>query len=180
ALRLLEIDTFDRRAANLSRRLYDGALACHMRPFADGMQGFPRMVRDLGRSLDKQLRLEITGQDTQVDRDILEKLDAPLGHLLRNALDHGIESPEERLAAGKPAEAVLRIEARHNAGRLQVTVADDGRGVDIERLRAAVIQRKLSNAATAAKLSDAELLQFLFLPGFSLKESVTDISGRGV
>jgi two-component system sensor histidine kinase and response regulator WspE len=180
AQRLVEIDAFDRRAAHLSHRLYDGALACHMRPFADGVQGFPRMVRDLARTLGKQLRLDIAGHDTQVDRNILEKLEAPLGHLLRNALDHGIESPEERLAAGKPAEAVLGIEARHNAGRLQVTVADDGRGIDLELLRAAVIERKLSNAETAAKLNDAELLEFLFLPGFSMKEAVTDISGRGV
>jgi two-component system, chemotaxis family, sensor histidine kinase and response regulator WspE len=180
AQRLVEMDTFDRRAADLSHRLYDGALACHMRPFADGVQAFPRMVRDLARTLGKQLRLDIAGQDTQVDRNILEKLEAPLGHLLRNALDHGIESPEERLAAGKPAEAVLGIEARHNAGRLQVTVADDGRGIDLERLRAAVIDRKLSNAETAAKLTDVELLEFLFLPGFSMKEAVTDISGRGV
>jgi two-component system sensor histidine kinase and response regulator WspE len=180
AQRLAEMDTFDRRAADLSHRLYDGALACHMRPFADGMQAFPRMVRDLARTLGKQLRLDIAGHDTQVDRNILEKLEAPLGHLVRNALDHGIESPEDRLAAGKSAEAVLRIEARHNAGRLQVTVADDGRGIDLERLRAAVIERKLSNAETAAKLNDAELLEFLFLPGFSMKEAVTDISGRGV
>jgi two-component system sensor histidine kinase and response regulator WspE len=180
AQRLVEMDTFDRRAADLSHRLYDGALACHMRPFADGVQAFPRMVRDLARTLGKQLRLDIAGQDTQVDRTILEKLEAPLGHLLRNALDHGIESPEERLAAGKPAEAVLGIEARHNAGRLQVTVADDGRGIDLERLRAAVIERRLSNAETAAKLTDVELLEFLFLPGFSMKEAVTDISGRGV
>jgi two-component system sensor histidine kinase and response regulator WspE len=180
AQRLVEMDTFDRRAAHLSHRLYDGALACHMRPFADGVQAFPRMVRDLARTLGKQLRLDIAGQDTEVDRNILEKLDAPLGHLLRNALDHGIESPEERLAAGKSAEAVLGIEARHSAGRLQVTVADDGRGIDLDRLRAAVIERKLSNAETAAKLTDAELLEFLFLPGFSMKEAVTDISGRGV
>jgi two-component system, chemotaxis family, sensor histidine kinase and response regulator WspE len=180
AQRLVEMDTFDRRAADLSHRLYDGALACHMRPFADGVQAFPRMVRDLARTLGKQLRLDIAGQDTQVDRNVLEKLEAPLGHLLRNALDHGIESPEERLAAGKPAEAVLGIEARHNAGRLQVTVADDGRGIDLERLRAAVIERKLSSAETAAKLTDVELLEFLFLPGFSMKEAVTDISGRGV
>jgi two-component system sensor histidine kinase and response regulator WspE len=180
AQRLVEMDTFDRRAADLSHRLYDGALACHMRPFADGVQAFPRMVRDLARTLGKQLRLDIAGQDTQVDRNILEKLEAPLGHLLRNALDHGIESPEERLAAGKSAEAVLGIEARHNAGRLQVTVADDGRGIDLERLRAAVIERKLSSAETAAKLTDVELLEFLFLPGFSMKEAVTDISGRGV
>jgi two-component system, chemotaxis family, sensor histidine kinase and response regulator WspE len=180
AQRLVEMDAFDRRAAHLSHRLYDGALACHMRPFADGVQVFPRMVRDLARTLGKQLRLDIAGHDTQVDRNILEKLEAPLGHLLRNALDHGIESPEERLAAGKPAEALLSIEARHNAGRLQVTVADDGRGIDLELLRAAVIERKLSNAETAAKLNDAELLEFLFLPGFSMKAAVTDISGRGV
>jgi two-component system sensor histidine kinase and response regulator WspE len=180
AQRLVEMDTFDRRAAHLSHRLYDGALACHMRPFADGAQAFPRMLRDLARALGKQVRLDIVGGDTQVDRNVLEKLEAPLGHLLRNALDHGIESPEERLAAGKPAEAVLSIEARHNAGRLQVTVADDGRGIDLERLRAAIIERKLSNAEIAAKLNDAELLEFLFLPGFSMKGSVTDISGRGV
>jgi two-component system sensor histidine kinase and response regulator WspE len=178
--RLVEIDGFDRRAAHLSHRLYDGALACHMRPFADGVQAFPRMVRDLARTLGKQLRLDLTGQDIQVDRNILEKLEAPLGHLVRNALDHGIESPEERLAAGKSAEALLVIEARHNAGRLLVTVADDGRGIDLERLRAAVIERKLSNAETAGKLNDAELLEFLFLPGFSMKDAVTDISGRGV
>lgn len=180
AQRLAEIENFDRRAANLSHRLYDGALACHMRPFADGVQAYPRMVRDLARMLGKQVRLCIVGEDTQVDRDILEKLDAPLGHVLRNALDHGIESPGERLAAGKPAEAELRIEVRHSAGRLQVTVADDGRGIDLERLRATVVQRKLSNAETAATLKEPELLQFLFLPGFSMKETVTDISGRGV
>jgi two-component system sensor histidine kinase and response regulator WspE len=180
AQRLVEMDTFDRRAAHLSHQLYDGALACHMRPFADGLQAFPRMLRDLARTLGKQVRLDITGGDTQVDRNILEKLEAPLGHLLRNALDHGIESPPERLAAGKSAEAVLSIEARHNAGRLQVTVADDGRGIDLERLRTEVIARKLSNAETAAKLNDAELLEFLFLPGFSMKGTVTDISGRGV
>jgi two-component system, chemotaxis family, sensor histidine kinase and response regulator WspE len=180
AQRLVEIETFDRRAANLSHRLYDGALACHMRPFADGVQAYPRMVRDLARILGKQVQLCIVGQETQVDRDILEKLDAPLGHLLRNALDHGIELPAERLAAGKPAEAVLRLEARHSAGRLQVIVADDGQGIDLERLRASVIQRKLSNAETAATLKEAELLEFLFLPGFSLKEAVTEISGRGV
>jgi two-component system sensor histidine kinase and response regulator WspE len=180
AQRLVEIDTFDRRAAHLSHRLYDGALACHMRPFADGVQAFPRMARDLARTLSKQVRLDMTGQDTQVDRNILERLEAPLGHLLRNALDHGVESPEERLAAGKSAEAVVSIEARHSAGRLQVTVADDGRGIDLERLRATVIERKLSNAETAAQLNEAELLEFLFLPGFSMKEAVTDISGRGV
>ena len=93
AQRLVELEMFDRRSLNLAHRLYDEALACRMRPFADGVQGFPRMVRDLARSLGKQVRLEIVGEATQVDRDILAKLDAPLGHLLRNAVDHGIESP---------------------------------------------------------------------------------------
>ena len=93
---------FDRRSTNLAHRLYDEALACRMRPFADGVRGLPRMVRDLGRSLGKQVQLEIGGDATQVDRDILDKLDAPLGHLLRNAVDHGIEPPEER-ARGRQA-----------------------------------------------------------------------------
>jgi two-component system, chemotaxis family, sensor histidine kinase and response regulator WspE len=180
AQRLAEIDSIDRRVAHLSHRLYDGALACRMRPFADGVQGFPRMVRDLARVLGKELRFDIAGEDTQVDRNILERLEAPLGHLLRNAVDHGIESPEERQAAGKPPEAILSLEARHNAGRLQVTVRDDGRGIDRECLRAQVLERKLSDADTVPKLADTELLEFLFLPGFSMKEAVTDISGRGV
>jgi two-component system sensor histidine kinase and response regulator WspE len=137
-------------------------------------------VRDLGRSLGKRVKLEIVGASTQVDRDILEKLDAPLGHLLRNAVDHGIEAPEERLAAGKPAEGTVRLEARHSAGRLQILVSDDGRGIDLDRLREAVVARKLSNAETAARLSESELLDFLFLPGFTLKDRVTEISGRGV
>src|SRR5437762_10517506 len=93
-----ELELFDSRSANLSHRLYDEALACRMRPFADGVQGFPRMVRDLGRTLAKQVHLEIIGETTPVDRDILQSLDAPLGHLLRNAVDHGIESPAERRA----------------------------------------------------------------------------------
>src|SRR6202035_5275628 len=180
AQRIVEIETFDARASNLSHRLYDGALACRMRPFADVVQAFPRMVRDVARTLGKQVRLDIVGENTQVDRDILGKLDAPLGHLLRNALDHGIEFPAERVAAGKSVESVLRIEARHSAGRLQVIVADDGCGIDLERLRATVVLRKLSSVETAAKLNEAELLEFLFLPGFSMKEAVTEVSGRGV
>jgi two-component system sensor histidine kinase and response regulator WspE len=178
--RLVEMEMFDSRSTNLAHRLYDSALACRMRPFADGTRHFPRMVRDLGRTLGKQARLEIIGEGTQVDRDILEKLDAPLGHLLRNALDHGLESTEERLAAGKPAEGVVRLEARHSAGLLQIAVSDDGRGMDLDRLRSAIVERKLTTTEIAQKLSEAELLEFLFLPGFTTKNVVTDISGRGV
>ena len=178
--RLVELEMFDSRSVNLSNRMYDEALACRMRPFADGVQAFPRLVRDVAQSLGKQARLDIVGESTQVDRDILMTLEAPLGHLLRNAVDHGIESPDERRARGKSAEGTIRLEARHSAGRLQVIVADDGAGVDVEKMRAAVIARNLINREAAERLSEAELLEFLFLPGFSMKGTVTDISGRGV
>jgi two-component system sensor histidine kinase and response regulator WspE len=178
--RLVELEMFDRRSGNLSHRLYDEALALRMRPFIDSAQNFPRLVRDLGRSLGKEVRLEIVGAQTQVDRDILEKLEAPLNHLLRNAVDHGIGFPDERLAAGKPREGVIQLEARHSAGMLLISVRDDGRGIDVEAVRRAVVARQLTNEETAAKMSDSELLEFLFLPGFTMKDTVTEISGRGV
>ncbi len=180
AERLSELDMFDRRSVHLSHRLYDEALSVRMRPFADGGHGLARLVRDVARSLGKQARLEIVGEDTQVDRDILEKLEAPLGHLVRNAVDHGIEDPAVRVAAGKPAEGVIRLEARHSAGMLQISVSDDGRGIDPEQLRERVVVRQLTDATTAQKLTESELLEFLFLPGFSLRDTVTQISGRGV
>lgn len=178
--RMNEIDQYGWRMSHLAQRLYDTALACRMRPFGDGLGSLARLVRDLSRSLGKQARLDIEGDSTQVDRDILDRLDAPLTHLLRNAIDHGIESPAQRLAAGKPAEGVLRLHARHSAGMLVIEVSDDGAGVDLARLRTEIVERKLSNADTAARLSEAELLEFLFLPGFSTRDAVTEISGRGV
>ena len=178
--RLVDLETFDSRTLNLSHRMHDEAVACRMRPFADGVQPFPRLVRDLAHSLGKQARLEIVGESTQVDRDILTTLEAPLGHLLRNAVDHGIESPEERRAGGKPVEGTIRLEARHSSGRLQVIVEDDGGGVDLKKMRATVIERNLITREAAERLSETELLEFLFLPGFSTKGTVTDISGRGV
>ncbi len=138
------------------------------------------MVRDVAHSLGKEVNFEVVGETTSVDRDMLEKLEAPLTHLLRNAVDHGLETPAERTAAGKPARGLVRLDARHNAGMLQVTVSDDGRGVDLEALRRSVIEKKLAPPETAAKLSEAELFEFLFLPGFTMKETVTEISGRGV
>jgi two-component system sensor histidine kinase and response regulator WspE len=150
-----------------------------MRPFADVLTGQVRMVRDLGRSLGKQVRLEIEGEKTQVDRDVLEKLEAPLTHLLRNAVDHGIEMPEQRLLAGKPAEGLIRLRASHQAGLLVLELSDDGNGVDLERLRRSIVERHLS-PPKPLRLSEEELLTFLFLPGFSLRDTVTEVSGRGV
>ena len=178
--RLLELEDFQTRSAKLSHRLYDEALACRMRPFADGIHGFPRMVRDLARDLGKQVRLEIQGPGTYVDRDILEKLEAPLTHLLRNAIDHGIELPEVRRAAGKSGEGSIRLEAQHSAGNLLITVSDDGSGIHLADLRNAIVQRKLTSPEAAEQMSESEVLEFLLLPGFTTKQKVTEISGRGV
>lgn len=175
-----ELDEFGWQAGQRAQVLYDTALACRMRPFADVLAGQVRMVRDLGRSLGKQVRLEIEGEKTQVDRDVLEKLEAPLTHLLRNAVDHGIETPEQRVLAGKPAEGLIRLRASHQAGLLVLELSDDGNGVDLERLRGTIVDRHLSPVETALRLSEEELLTFLFLPGFSLRDKVTEVSGRGV
>ena len=175
-----ELETFVRGSANLSHRLHAEAVASRMRPFSDGVHAFPRMVRDLARTLGREVRLEIDGGATAVDRDVLEKLESPLTHLLRNAVDHGVESPAQRVSAGKPPGGTVRLNARHAAGSLIVTVADDGQGIDMERLRQAVSRRNLAPGEMAARLSHDELLEFLFLPGFSIKEEVTEISGRGV
>jgi two-component system sensor histidine kinase and response regulator WspE len=180
AERLVDIEQFDRRSANLAHRLYREVLDCRMRPFGDGVQAFPRMVRDLARSLGKEARLEITGLETAVDRDMLERLEAPLIHLLRNAVDHGIETPRERRSRGKPAEGRVSLEARHASGMLLVIVSDDGRGIDLGAIRAEVVARGLTNPEIVGKLSESELLEFLFLPGFTMKPDVTEISGRGV
>lgn len=180
AEKVAELDEFGWQAGQRAQVLYDTALACRMRPFADVLAGQTRMVRDLGRSLGKQVRLEIEGEKTQVDRDVLEKLEAPLTHLLRNAVDHGIETPEQRLLAGKPAEGLIRLRASHQAGLLVLELSDDGNGVDLERLRGSIVDRHLSTLETALNLSEEELLTFLFLPGFSLRDKVTEVSGRGV
>ncbi|MEH2154690.1 hybrid sensor histidine kinase/response regulator [Nostoc sp.] len=175
-----ELEQFSQRSANLSQRLYQEVITTRMCSFADGGQGFPRMVRDLARQLGKRVKMEIVGKSTLVDRDILERLEAPLTHILRNAIDHGIETPQERLAAGKSEEGIIRIEVTHRAGMLFITVADDGRGIDIEFLRQAVISKQLTNPEMAAQLTEVELMEFLFLPGFSTTQTVTEISGRGV
>lgn len=178
--RLAELENFDRRSTHLAQQIYDEALACRMRPFVDATGGFARMVRDVARGLGKDVRLVIAGETTQVDRDILDLLDAPLGHLLRNAVDHGIEEASLRRALGKPETGTITLEARHSAGSLFISVSDDGAGVDLDALRRAVVRKNLANDDTAHRLTEAELLEFLFLPGFSMRDAVTDVSGRGV
>jgi two-component system sensor histidine kinase and response regulator WspE len=169
-----------RHATTISHRLYKEVITSKMRPFMEGIRGFPRMVRDVAKELGKEVNFEIVGEDTMVDRDILEKIEAPLNHMLRNALDHGLETPEERVAQGKPEKGTLRMEARHSAGMLSITVSDDGRGVDLQSLRKTIVEKKMCTKDMAADMTDHELLEFLFLPNFSTKKSVSKVSGRGV
>ena len=175
-----DFESFARRNEDLSNRLHHEVIVSRMRPLADGIRGFPRLVRDVARTLGKQVRFEVRGEQTGVDRDILDKLEAPLSHLIRNALDHGLESPHDREAAGKPPIGMIRLEARHRAGMLNITLTDDGRGIDVETLRAKAVARGLVARQVADQLTELELLEFLFLPGFSTKDQVTEISGRGV
>jgi two-component system sensor histidine kinase and response regulator WspE len=169
-----------RRTEELSTTLHHEAIDCRMRPFGDACLTIPRTVRDLARSLDKDATARLEGQSVSVDRDILRKLEAPLTHLVRNALDHGIETRAERASSGKRAQATLRVSAVHQAGMLVVEVADDGRGIDLARLRTRIVERNLSTPELVARMSDREVTDFLFLPGFSTAKTVTDLSGRGV
>jgi len=180
AVDVAEFDQIARAHERTAEDLYRSVLAGRLRPFSEGVRAASRLVRDTARELGKQVRLEVLGESTRVDRDILERLEAPISHLITNAIDHGIETPEERMTRGKPAEAWLRIHARHENGRLVITVQDDGRGIYPDELRERIVSRSLVSQETAAGLSDAELLEFLFLPGFSTRESVNAVSGRGV
>ncbi|WP_075795371.1 hybrid sensor histidine kinase/response regulator [Massilia putida] len=175
-----DAETYERRALAMSARMADEVLALRMCRFADGVHALPRMVRDLARGLGKDVRVEIAGADTLVDRAVLARMEGPLNQLLRNAVDHGIEPPAERTGAGKPAHGTIRLEARHRGGMLSLVVEDDGRGVDPERIRAAAVRRQVAAPAFAPVLTRAELMEFLFLPTFSLKDSANEMSGRGV
>jgi two-component system, chemotaxis family, sensor histidine kinase and response regulator WspE len=178
--RAFALDSVSQRVVDAVSQLYDGVLDARMLPFSDGIVGLPRLVRDTARELGREVELVTSGDATPVDREVLRRLEAPLGHLIRNAVDHGIESPGERASVGKPPRGTIRVEARHGGGRLLVSVEDDGRGLDLAAVRARVVARGLADEQAVASMSDAELSHFLFLPGFTMRDEVTSISGRGV
>jgi two-component system sensor histidine kinase and response regulator WspE len=180
AARETALEDYARRSSTVARRLSRESMASRMLPFGSILRGFPRLVRDICRDLGKRCRFEILGEGTQVDREILEQMEAPLNHIVRNALDHGLEMPDVRTSAGKPAEGRLTLEAFHRAGRLMVQIRDDGRGIEVEGLRRRIVERGLETPERAASLSAEELYEFLFLPGFSTAAKVTELSGRGV
>ncbi len=171
---------YARESFDLNERIFQAASLTRLRPFRDLVLGYPRMVRDLARQLGKRARLTIVGENLEVDRDVLEKLDAPLTHLLRNALDHGIEAVATRLAAGKPEEGQLRIWATHRAGMLAIDISEDGAGIDLARVRARLVDSGRLSADAAAALSEQALREHLFAPGFTTRSEVTEVSGRGV
>ena len=160
------------------RELQESVMRVRMLPISFVFSRFPRMVRDLAHRLGKQIELKLTGEQTELDKTVLEKIGDPLVHLVRNCIDHGIESPETRVAAGKPPAGTVHLDAAHRGGNIAVEVSDDGGGLDKARIVAKARSRGLLGANDT--LSDAEIYELIFLPGFSTAEKTTDVSGRGV
>jgi two-component system, chemotaxis family, sensor kinase CheA len=168
------------RLSNVTAELQEGVMKTRMQPIGNAWQKLPRIVRDLCTELGKDIELEMHGANTELDRQVLEMVKDPLTHLVRNCADHGIESPEERLAAGKPRAGTIRLSACHQGGHIIIEIADDGRGLDVERIRALAVEHGLMNESELAAKSDSEICNLIFMPGFSTAARVTSISGRGV
>jgi two-component system chemotaxis sensor kinase CheA len=164
----------------IASELQEGVMKTRMQPIDHIWSKLPRVVRDLGLQCGKSVRLDMEGRETELDKTLLEAVKDPLTHLVRNSVDHGIESPDARLAAGKPAEGVLFLRAKHESGQVVVEVADDGAGIDPAKLGAKAVERGLVTADALARMSPADVLQLIFLPGFSTAAAVTNVSGRGV
>jgi two-component system, chemotaxis family, sensor kinase CheA len=169
-----------RRLDSVTADLRETVMQARMQPVGNLFGKFPRMVRDLARTCGRDVRIEFTGQETGLDKSLLEAIKDPLTHAVRNAVDHGIESPADRVLAGKPAEGCVRLKAFHQSGSVVIEVIDDGAGIPIERMLAKAIERNLVTAEQAAGMSEREVLQLIFLPGFSTAAAVTTVSGRGV
>ena len=164
--------------ARITDEVQRTAMSMRMIPIGQLFQKTARLVRDLSRKASKQVDLELSGEDTELDRNIVEELADPLMHMVRNAVDHGIETPEDRLKAGKPPNAKVRLKAAHQAGHILIQISDDGRGLDREKILRKAREKGLIDAE--AQLSEAEIFNLIFLPGFSTAEKITDVSGRGV
>ncbi|MFS3128378.1 chemotaxis protein CheA [Nocardioides sp. Bht2] len=164
----------------IASELQEGVMKTRMQPIDNLWAKLPRVVRDLGAQCGKAVSLTMVGRETELDRSLLEAVKDPLTHLVRNAVDHGLESTETRLAAGKTAEGVVTLRAYHEGGQVVVEVSDDGAGIDPERVAAKSLDRGLRTSAQLAQMTHADILQLIFLPGFSTAAAVTNVSGRGV
>jgi len=168
------------RLSNVTAELQEGVMKTRMQPIGNAWQKLPRVVRDLCAELGKDIELAMRGADTELDRQVLDLVKDPLTHLVRNCADHGIEAPAERIAAGKPAKGTIRLSAWHEGGHIIIEISDNGRGLDLDRIKAKVVEKGLASEAQLAAKSEAEISNFIFAPGFTTAAKVTSISGRGV
>lgn len=168
------------RLSTVTAELQDGVMKTRMQPIGNAWQKLPRIVRDLAGELGKQIELEMHGADTELDRQVLDLIKDPLTHMVRNSADHGLETPAERAAEGKPEQGTIRLSAYHEGGHILICIADNGRGLNTERIKAKAISNGLATEADIEKMSEAQIHKFIFAPGFSTAAAVTSVSGRGV
>ena len=165
---------------SVTTNLHEAVMKVRMVPIESAVQKFPRMVRDLEKKLDKKMQLTITGEETELDRTVVDEIGDPLMHLIRNSADHGLEHPDERAANGKPEMGTIFLNAFQDGNSVVIEVGDDGKGIDVEAVRTKIVERGLASEDVAAQFTDKEVIDYLFDPGFSMAKKVTDISGRGV
>jgi two-component system chemotaxis sensor kinase CheA len=168
------------RLSNVTAELQEGVMKTRMQPIGNAWQKLPRIVRDLSAELAKQIELEMHGADTELDRQVLDLIKDPLTHMVRNSADHGLETPAERLACGKPEQGTIRLSAYHEGGHIIICIADNGRGLNTGRIKAKALANGLVTEAELEKMTEAQIHKFIFAPGFSTATTVTSVSGRGV
>ena len=168
------------RLSNVTAELQEGVMKTRMQPIGNAWQKLPRVVRDLATELGKEIELEMHGADTELDRQVLDLIKDPLTHMVRNSADHGLETPEQRRLAGKPEKGTVRLSAYHEGGHIIIQIADNGRGLDTEGIKAKAIANGLASEADIEKMTEAQVHKFIFAPGFSTAAQVTSVSGRGV
>ncbi len=168
------------RLSNVTAELQEGVMKTRMQPIGNAWQKLPRIVRDLSQELEKPIELEMAGADTELDRQVLELIKDPLTHMVRNSADHGLEMPAERRKAGKPEKGTVRLSAYHEGGHIIIEVKDDGRGLDVEKIKKKVIENGLASESELEKMTDQQIYKYIFKAGFSTATEVTSVSGRGV
>lgn len=168
------------RLSHITTELQEGVMKTRMQPIGNAWAKFPRLIRDLSLELSKKIDLKMVGAETELDRQLLEMIKDPLTHMVRNSCDHGLENPEQRRAAGKSETGLVTLSAYHEGGHIIIEISDDGRGINLERVKQKIIENALATETDLSQMSDKQIAQFIFRAGFSTAEKVTSVSGRGV